>query len=71
MIIYQKHNKVSHETKKKKVNMVSQCILFPYGVPCSTIYHWKKIFRDSGGRFDSLITKSTAPKTKRGDSILR
>lgn len=43
----------------------TQATIEAFGVPRSTIYHWKKLFRDSGGRLESLIPKSTAPKTKK------
>lgn len=36
-----------------------------FGVSKATVYRWKKKLKESGGKLESLVPASTAPKTKR------
>ena len=39
-----------------------------YGISKPTIYRWRKLLNDSGGRLASLIPKSKAPKTNQSNA---
>ena len=36
-----------------------------FGVSRPTLFRWQKLLKESGGKLDALVPKSTAPKTKR------
>src|SRR3989344_6057703 len=40
-----------------------------YGVSRPTLFRWQALLRRGGGKLESLVPKSTAPKTRRGRII--
>jgi transposase InsO family protein len=43
----------------------TQTTIDAFGISKPTIYRWRKILKDSGGRLESLIPASTSPKRRR------